>query len=446
MAEIAVFPDFTGYRTFHETVPVELPFLPSNIDGSIAQETLLLTLINRILARQRLIAWDHENHRHNGNGEAWQGASLIRTKNGRWFLQSNIHLPPSFGTRNCAETNTTTQSMGDEGYGMEIEEIFFMGGRADISNGIAIIPGEEGKIYTPCGSCRDVIKNWAMRKGQTKVTMLPLNDGSWTIMPYDGRERDKLDRNQAWTTTIDELLPELSVSLPDQNGFLKDTLKGGWGYIRDGRNWREPLTRLLEAQILDDLKNKSPTEALHGINAYLMRKLNHLYHNSEKRLKFTNITLVRTDTGEYHPGASSINDITPSTHPGADYSIGDMLGLETHGHVTDMVCAFFDFERFPQFVGEWKKDAEAPVKILMPSGGPLERLKKVASIRSAARDLLGRNLGSHDATIHVFMPNNTRDFNAAAHIISRSLRALLPKSYINPGLERKLAAVKEAAF
>ena len=115
-----------GFKELENVVDAILrPLIPFKEDNSNNNDRKI-ALINQLLLDQRHKALDHER-----TGVMFHGAALVETKDGRWFLQSNIHLPNPEITRQCAECNAATEAHGREGKTMEIKELWFLGGKGD---------------------------------------------------------------------------------------------------------------------------------------------------------------------------------------------------------------------------------------------------------------------------------------------------------------------------
>jgi len=418
-----------GYRTFDGFVEVKLPPMDANLTP-FERESRRLTLINRILAEQRHIAWDHEFERHEGKNEFWHGAALIETNDGRFFLDSNAHLLNSPAIRNCAEALGATDAFQHRGYGTRIKRLYFMGGRADISHDLPLLPDEEGKRYTPCGSCLDVINK--LSDDKTQITLFPANSGSWEILPYEpGKSMDQLAREQVYDTTVKELLPHLSVHRADAQGKIKETLRAAWDYIRDAEKW-QALSRAEELHLLDkELPNLPAKEAMREINALMMQRMKKMYHDSEGEVTTGSVVVIRSDDGRYYIGTARSNPRTSDLHPAMDHAIQNMLDGDMLQHATDIFLMSCDFERFPNLFAKWKENPAQPVTVPMPDGDARERAKKVTSA-DAVPDMQGTVLSAKSANFHILLPNNVKDFDPDIHKVDFTLRDLLPHAYVNP--------------
>ena len=170
------------------------------------QDERFLYIVNQMLVKTRDHAIDHEK-----TGEAFHGAALVRTKSGKFYAAPNIHLTHQKTTRQCAEVNAITAAINAEGQDVEITDLWFEGGKTNLDKGISILPDQLGKRFCPCPSCRDVIWNNKNLEEDTKVHLLPINDGKWHLIPDDGRE--ELEPNQVMTRNIRELFPQRNARL-----------------------------------------------------------------------------------------------------------------------------------------------------------------------------------------------------------------------------------------
>jgi hypothetical protein len=80
--------DQDGSNRFGYEKPFEeFVYLMRDLQGLESQEQKRLAIINKLLADQRSHALDHER-----GGAMFHGAAQVRTKQGRWLLQANMHL------------------------------------------------------------------------------------------------------------------------------------------------------------------------------------------------------------------------------------------------------------------------------------------------------------------------------------------------------------------
>ncbi len=393
-----------------------------------------LSVVNQLIAKQRDKAWDHER-----GGKMFHGAALVRTREGRYFLQANIHLPNSKIVRNCAEANAITEAVGRESIDSEITDVWFMGGRGEFESGIRIVPSDLGKRVAPCGSCLDVIWNQRVRmNGHTRVHMLPLNDGEWKLIPNNGTSFEKLKPNQVLTRTIEELLPNVSLFLSDADGTLKQAVKQAWQYMNDEDSWKSINQAMLSNAIIDleQSQQLSPEETMRRINSVMLETMRNAWQRSHKELKSAKVAVVRTKDGHYRVGISVDNNKTLGT-PGAELqAISQAVSLDPRTVITDVFIMAFDFEKMPALMEQWEKTPAANVELAMPDGDTRDRIFKTRPKGIHAGEtvtgLLGDTIDSEQGpNIHIFVPNDGTHFNPEADVKRFSTRSLLPYAFIS---------------
>jgi cytidine deaminase len=424
-----------GYDTFDGFTEVPIP---PEVEGD---ESKRLYVINNMLAAQRKNAWDHER-----GGQMFHGAALIHTKAGKYYMAANVHLQNPKTTRNCAEANAATLAVNVEGIGMEITDLWFMGGKADLANAIEIEASDMGRRNTPCGSCLDVIWNNQVQRisgamdGQTRVHMLPLNKGNEPLLADDGCPVSELKPNQVMSRTISQLLPHVTYQVPDGDNMIKASMRAGWQLIN------EPLTQqamntALQSDALAALNKHagcSKEEVLGQINDLMVDTLHGLSARSSKPLKSARIAVVRLDNGEYYMGVSLDNGFTTAMQPAESDAIQSALALHPTAHsITDMFVMSVDFEKMPKQLSEAADNPHASVEIKLPDGAARDRLSK-AGVRNGKKleDAMGNSLtGVDGANVHVMILNDKKSFDLQRHMVSFSMRELLPYRFVSPKMD-----------
>lgn len=424
----------------------------------VNDEEKMLLAVNDLLAKKRPFAMDHEK-----TGEVFLGASLVRTAQGRYFIKANIQLPASPTSRNCSETGAVTDAVEIEsGHKTQITDLWFMGGKGvmntpgTLEDGVMIIERDKGKRYFPCGSCLNVI--WDNRVNrvpgeagpETRVHILPLNDGDlekngWggKLQPYDGRELNALAPNQVLTKTITELLPNVTYSLADPSGSVKQVMRAGWEMMMD-KGTGEAIRQALDSDALVRLnatKGLPAGEVTGLINDIMVDTIRDMYARSSKPLKSARVVVVRMDNGEYYMGESLDNGVASSMEHGEFKAIDAMLTKNPTGHAaTDIFVMAVDFDKIPDSLAKWDGRKDAPVEVDMPNGYIRRRISSVSPNNGDVfTDLSGHAVDkATGATVHVMLPNNKVDFDPLAHDISMPLAKLLPYRYISNKMDKEL--------
>ncbi len=397
-----------------------------------------LAIVNKLLAGQRRHALDHEQ-----GGPMFHGAALVRTKQGRWFLQANMHLQNSEITRNCAEANAITEARGYEGRELQITELWFMGGRANFDAGQAFL-GNIGQLNSPCGSCSDVIYNNRIRfGGDTIVHMIPLNDGDMSLLegnPNDEREASEIEPNRVFSRKIQDILPHMSVQLGDAASSKKNMVRQGYEWMHNPSAWQAIGTaiqkeRLVELQSLEKADGATPDNIMAEINTLLMDTAKDYYQKSKIKPKSLTVAIVRATDGKYYMGKHSKDGITPAT-PSAEFeAIGAMINSSTNKRLTDVFIVNLNQKELATLSDP---DGVADdISVKMPDGATREIIKKFSPRSGSAAqilDLFGKTMDRSGATIHVFLPNNpeTKEFDPKEHVISKTIKELLPYAFQNP--------------
>jgi len=411
--------------------------LTKDLQGLESKEQKRLAIINKLLADQRSHALDHER-----GGAMFHGAALVRTKQGRWLLQANMHLQNAETTRNCAEANVVTEARGHEGKELQIAELWFMGGRANFEAGQEFL-GNVGQRNSPCGSCLDIIYNNRMRVGEdTIVHMVPLNDGTMSLLqgdPNDKRDATEIEHNRVFSRTIRDLLPNISYQLSDQSGSQKSMMSKGYEWVYNPSAWVAIGTaiqqeRLIELKTLEG-ENKNPDERMLAINKLLMETAKDYYQKAKVKPKSMTVAIVRATDGKYYIGKHSKDGITPAT-PSAEFeAVGAMINASSNKRLTDIFIVSLDQKELATLSDP--DGVTDDISMKMPDGATREILKKFSPRNGAAaqiRDFFGKTMDQSGGNVHVFLPNNpdSGEFDSKKHVISMTVKELLPYAFQNP--------------
>ncbi|GEM_PF-6977806 len=413
---------------FGSWIPVEIPRDITNL------EEKFLYVVSNLLASERKNAWDHER---DFNEDMFFGAALIKTINNQYYVSANVHLQNDKTSRCCAEANAITNAVTKESIYTQISDVWFMGGKGNAAKNIDIYPNEEGQRVSPCGSCRDVIFNNKLLSANTRIHMLPLNDGSWHLTADNGCAPDKLNRNQVMTRTIDELLPKMPHIVVDNSGKIKTTMQAGWELINDPHVSQAigEAFRADKLNVLSGMKNKSPEQVLRLVNELMVDSLADInaksINNGLPPMKIAKIAVVKLDNGEFYQGISYVNPKVSAMQSAESDAIQNALKNHPGHHITDIFVMSVDFEKTPEIIASEKS---TPVEINMPDGAIRDRISKVGPRHDQIfRDIFDKKIDKESgASIHVMILNNKTDFNPKLHVHSFSLRELLPFRFMNP--------------
>ncbi len=424
MARIIIDPNnLTGYRTLDGFV--EIP-----VDPSMGDQQKMLTIVNHLLAHHRQFAWDHEAKAHQGQGEMFYGAALLRTAENKYYLTANTHLKDSSATRDCAEANGATEAVQDVlANKMEIEEIWFMGGKGDRSKGTLTLPGEFGRRNTPCGSCLDVINSHKLKNGhETLAHMLPLNEGDWKLIPDHGNHKGALAKHQVMTRAIGELLPYTSIFISDLSNRLKPVIMRGMDYLQSNKPADTLSYAMKPGDITTAIDAEAPMESMHRI---LMDTVRQEYGKREDgSLRKCTATVVRTTNGSYHLGVYIDDGKTLATPDSVYNAIQNALGEP----ITDSFVLSVDFPREASLRESYQRDAKHSVKVTPPSGDMRNRITKArAKDNTHHTDYHGKGMGPNQKpTLHMLLPVAPDEFKPAHHVQTVNSDKMIPYGYTNP--------------
>lgn len=424
----------TGYTTLDGYVEIKLP------NGTTPAEDNFMRIINRLLAKQRKMAWDHEARDNGGKGKMFFGAAIVATEEGKYYMSANTHLHNSPATRNCAEAMAATEAAQEVRAGdLEITELWFMGGNGDVSNKMDILPDQLGVRNSPCGSCLDVIYNHRLTNGvQTQVHMLPLNNGEWELIEDSRVEQADLKDNQIMTRTIEELFPHVTVLLEDRGGKLKQDIAAGMDFLKDqtSLNAIEHAYNSGEITHLREMEEAgaTPKELEEEVNKVLLDTMKSEYHHdSRKAILKGSIAIVRNDQGEYFLG-SDFNDGEVLSTPSG---IFNAIQNTRRNGVTDVFVMQLDFRE-----SQKKNDPhpDSDVSVRMPDGETRMRIKKSQPKQQwqnrVVKDFEGNESSRENGpNVHVFLPNNRDDFDPEKHVISKTAAELLPYAFNSPKMD-----------
>lgn len=402
-----------------------------------------LFLINKLLADQRRYALDHGYAKNRAQGGVmFNGAALIKTKEGRWFTQANIHLHNTETSRNCAEANAITEARGYEGSELQVAELWFMGGRANFEEGQAFL-GNIGQRISPCGSCLDIIYNNRMHVGKdTVVHMLPLNDGTMRLLPgdpNDSRTVSEIEENRVFSKKISDLLPHVTAMLHDNKGSKKSMISKGYEWINNPSAW-VAISTAIQYDHLVELKkreddHKPSDERTHAINRLLMDAAKDYYQKAKVKPIEMTIAIVRATDGKYYIGKHLNDGITPATPSAESKALDNMINASPNKRLTDIFIVSFNQKELA--VLNDPEGISDDIAIHMPDGATREILKKFSPRNGSAaqiRDFLGNSMEQSNSSIHIFLPNNPEsgEFDPLKDVISMKVKELLPHGFQNP--------------
>ncbi len=395
---------------------------PSILSDDDVQSPDFLRVMNALLAEQRLKAWDHEAAEHSGKNEMFFGAALIRTADNRFYVAANIHQKNSLTTRDCAEANAINQAAQDtEMLQLGIQDLWFMGGKGNLSEGKPILEGEALRRNCPCGSCRDVIGNTRLN-GNTRVHMVPLNDGSVEVAyPEPGAA---MQEHHIVTHTLDELLPHIHYRQADASGALKQTILDGWDYLH------APAERDTDYEPgrIRELEGVPSAELPARINQLLLDVVKQEMHHAERKpLQRATLVIVQTHSGRFYLGASYVDGRTMGMSPATLHALQN-AGRQSVSEVYMLDVLFRKEDKQRAFFAD---NPQADVLLPMPDGESRDRIWK-------ARDKVGENgICEPPPKVHVFALNNGRDFQPSL-MHSFPIEELLPHAFMSPKHDPKL--------
>ena len=396
------------------------------------QDERFLYIVNQMLVKTRDHAIDHEK-----TGEAFHGAALVRTKSGKFYAAPNIHLTHQKTTRQCAEVNAITAAINAEGQDVEITDLWFEGGKTNLDKGISILPDQLGKRFCPCPSCRDVIWNNKNLEEDTKVHLLPINDGKWHLIPDDGRE--ELEPNQVMTRNIRELFPQRNARLENiMPKEFKQVLERGWELINDKANIKAISGAAFDRENMNKLSlatGKEPKEAIKIINDAMIDKIHDLYHRANTPPENIRVAVVRLENGEYYMGTSLEGKGITSMQYAESEAVQASQTSDPNKAITDIFVIDMDQEKIKRIL-ETKntKKFNDLTKIKMPDGSARDRIIKNSPNKDGDFfDVFGKQIDKESgANVHMILLNNKDDFDPKKHMVSFSIADLVPYRWINP--------------
>lgn len=426
---------------------------PVILDWDPTHPENMLKTANILLASQRLTAWDHGADAHVGKEPMYYGAALIRTKSNHFYTAANIHLQKPPTSRSCAEANSITEAAQRAGVPhMEVEEVWFMGGMGDPSNPARIFPEEQGKRYTPCGSCLDVILNSNKSKpGGPIVHMLPLNDGSMELVPdlADPPVGDdsylKDNPNMVMTRTTAQLFPHQYSKWEDPNGDIKDGLRQLHQEISETPKGDPEKPFSARDAAIARAKNgiavyelnemaangKSPDEIQAKINEIMMNTVKLAYGNGRRELSKVSVAIVRTEDGQFFMGNYNEGKKVPGMPTAVYNALQNSGGLDT---ITDIFVVTVDKEELRSFLGHADGNPAADVILPNPDGDTRDRMRKFGPKNGKSfTNLAGETVDtSTGPSVHIIAPNNGHDFNKDLHVQTYSCAKLYPNWFDAP--------------
>jgi len=414
-----------GYEVLGEFHEVKIPKEVTN------QDKRFLYIVNQMLVKTRDHAIDHER-----TGEAFHGAALVRTKSGKFYAAPNIHLTHQKTTRQCAEVNAITSAINAEGQDVEITDLWFEGGKTNLDKGIRIIPDQLGKRFCPCPSCRDVIWNNKNLPEDTKIHLLPINDGKWHLIPDDGST--ELKENQVMTRTIRELFPHRNARLNNINSKeFKQVLEKGWQLINDKENIKAISGAVFDRENMDKLSaatGKKPEEAIKIINDSMIDKIHDLYNRPNTPPQNIRVAVVRLENGEYYMGTSLEGKGITSMQSAESEAVQASQTSDTNKAITDIFVIDMDQERIKNILETKDNKKLNDLKLKMPDGSARDRIIKNSPNKEGDFfNIFGEQIDKESgANVHMILLNNKADFDMKKHMVSFSIADLVPFRYINP--------------
>lgn len=404
----------------------------------LADEDVQLQVINQLLAKQRRNAIDHSK-----SGEEFYGAALIETANNQWFIQSNIHHVAGSAARTCAEHNGILEATGHEGEAMQVKNVWFMGGRGNRKNGEMILPGEEGKYYTPCGSCLQMILNTRLTMGaETKVHTLPLNDGTKPVYYSKNTKKDvsELTEGEVFSKTIHELLPNRLIEFFSANNKVKVDIQKAWEALQKA----SPVNGVSHVDV-EKRMQKMHTYEVHGmekaakkIHSTMMRAAQEAIQAYGDQLDTVRVVVSRTVEGKYFMGVEPVSDKIQSMHHAYFHAIGEALGTRltyVEGDVlkgrkfTDVFVMEIDRQHLEDFKSSPPGTA---LKFTPPTGDALDRVWKRRP-DEAVQSFDGAMVDSETGPrVHYLVPCRPQSFSMEKHCVTLEYRDLVPYPFVNP--------------
>lgn len=403
--------------------------------------------VNTILAEQRLKAAPYEarvnqNLPDSEKSDPFMVSALIRTRDNRFFTAANMHLHNSPARNQCAEASALLEAANTVGpEHAKVAEVWLMGGPADAITSDIIKKGEQGRITTPCGSCRDGIHNHSAAAEEVLIHAIPLNDGTLSPLPDDGRAKDTMPAHMIQTFKISELLPQprldITLSAADAQKALAWLSETTTKHNKAPRPGHVGTLAGRENQYLQSKTERKRsgkahvtyqdlTKDIYSSLVYSLRK--RMQDKSKLPLRKASLAIARTEQGRYYFGRWYDDSQSPSMPEGEMHAIQNM---EEGAHLSDIFVLNVDVAA----IETHSKRGGDTLSVQMPDGNTLERIKK-ARTRNETDVSPFRQTGTQPR-VHMFSLVSPKAFDANTHMHSFSLHELLPHSFQNPKQEVK---------
>lgn len=380
------------------------------------QSPSFLETVNGLLAAQRLKAWDHEAREHQGKGEMFFGAALVRTADNRFYLAANIHQKNALTTRDCAEANAINQAAQDTPmHQLAITDVWFMGGKGNLSKQMPILPEEQGRRNCPCGSCLDVMSNTRLQY-DTRVHMLPLNNGDMELAMGGEAHADPAP-HMIVSRNLGDLLPHEKLTLSDADGRLKDTIAQGRQWLQEPHEHaqrepgRLPELEALEADAVPAAANKVLMETLHQE----MMAMDH------KPLNRAELAVVRTHKGQFYLGTAYVDGRTM----GMPSAVLNAVQNARRESISDVYLLQVDLRQRDTPLQGDGAPSQADVVITMPDGETRDRIWKARAKHEAAAHIPA-------PVVHIMTLTPEHAFDPSQHMHSFGIQSLLPYAFTSP--------------
>jgi hypothetical protein len=135
-------------------------------------------------------------------------------------------------------------------------------------------------------------------------------------------------------------------------------------------------------------------------------------------------------------GWSLKNNGTAATPTGEFGAIHHTLGVSPEPKITDLFVLHIDTKEMQQWETRWDNEPDGPVPVKMIDGDIRDRLRKFRPNSNAAqniRNFFGNRMDEEiGGTVHAFVPNDKTDFDMHTHVLSLTVRELLPYAFSNP--------------
>ncbi len=410
-----------------EFYPVQLSPFDAGMDRVTAFEFSKLKVFNDILATQRLMARDQGYQRHGGVGKFWAGAALAYLGRGKAIVVANCHMAPDEAATDCAEKNLMTELWNNGVRPEDVGTIYFMGGLGDFSNGVSILPGQMHELYFPCGACIGAMDR------NTKIVMIPLNDGHLNPVPYDQRTPfQNLPKTMAYEITVRDAFPfpERAISNPYY------TLRPAWNFIQTHKEpfdlrhgWDDERTDFL----YDMRFIKDPSDILASINSYMMRKFAYYYHTKDSNVECAEIVIMRCDNGRYYEESNLVKPLVSSARPAADLCTGHAHSVAPDAKVTDIFYMSCNYKQMAALFTGSAEDAPPTISVknLDPNGAMRTQKMSIVTEGPQSVDIFGRGLKFRNPTVHNMRLNHPEWF-CREDVDSRQMSEINRAPYRNP--------------